>query len=104
MTPEEFVKKVYEIKHQAALDEKKDEIEDICCEKLGMDLASFRLAYEAARMVLRYTNQFEVYFANPTDALAAMSVLRMHYGLPQNSEKDKQHIETKVLPGKNHWL
>ena len=104
MTPEEFVKKVDEIKQKAALGETRTETEIRCYLELGMDVATFRLACEAAKMALRYAHQLEVYTKNPMDPLTAMAVLRMDYGLPQNPEKDKQHIETKVLPGENRWL
>lgn len=104
MTPEEFVKKVDEIKMNGELGETKTETEIRCYLELGMDVATFRMAYEAAKQALKYTHQLEVFEKNPMDPLTAMAVLRDHYGLPQNPEQDKKHIETRVLPGENHWL
>lgn len=104
MTPEEFVKKVRDIKHSAEPGTSKTDIEACCCVELGMCLATFRMAYEAAMRACRYSDQFYVYQANPRDTLAAMSELRKHYGLPQDTKQDEEHIATKVLSGENPML
>lgn len=104
MTPEEFVKKVRDIKHNTEPGKSRTEIETRCCLELGMSVATFRLAYEAAMKACRYSDQFYVYLANPMNPLGAMSILRDHYGLTQDPEKDEKHIATKVLPGENQLL